>query len=282
MKRNVLECDLTRALDEACELVKRRIGARTPQVGIILGSGLGTLAEEVEGAAAIPFAEIPHMRVSTAAGHVGRFVVGDLAGVPVIVSQGRIHGYEGATAQEVAFPVWLMARLGVRTLITTNAAGALNESYRPGDFCIMADHMNLTGRNPLAAQGPANMADRFVGMLDAYDPALRSIALDAAARLGIRAHEGVYVGLLGPSLETPAEIRMLQRLGGDTVAMSVCEEVIAARHVGLRVLGMSLVTNMGCGIGGANPDDAEVREMGASKAADFSALMRAILDRLRS
>lgn len=269
--------NLRGTLDEAQVVMEERLGAFRPEVGLILGSGLGPLAERIADPVFVPFGEVPGMGVSTANGHVGRFVAGMLGGKRVLVMQGRLHGYEGYTAQEVVFPVWLMARLGAGTLITTNAAGAINESYRVGDFCIMTDQLNFTGRNPITGTEPAAMAPRFFSMLDAYDPALRQLARQSAEALAIPVQEGVYLGLLGPSFETPAEIRMFRSWGADTVAMSVCEEVIAARHVGLRVLGISLVSNMACGVEGASPSDEEVHEVAQTREADFCRLIEGVL-----
>ncbi|MBX9034663.1 purine-nucleoside phosphorylase [Gordonibacter massiliensis (ex Traore et al. 2017)] len=267
-------------LAESARVVAERIGGRAPEVGMILGSGLGPLAEQIEDAVYVPFGEVPHMKTSTATSHVGRFVCGNLGGKCVLAMQGRLHGYEGNTAQEVAYPVWLMHGLGIGTLVTTNAAGAINEGYRVGDFCIMEDHINFTGRNPVAGLEPDGIAFRFFSMLDAYDPALRRLALQVADELGIRVQQGVYLGLLGPSFETPAEIRAFRSWGADTVAMSVCEEVIAARHVGMRVLGMSLVSNMACGIEGASPTDEEVLDVARDREADFARLVTGIVERL--
>ena len=267
-------------LHEAAYHLKTHLQGRAPEIGIILGSGLGPLAEQVEDAVHIPFGDIPHMKRSTATSHVGRFVCGTLAGKCVLVMQGRLHGYEGNTAQEVAFPVWIMNELGIGTLITTNAAGAINASYEVGDFCIMNDHINFTGRNPVAGQEPDGIAFRFFSMKDAYDPQLREIAHSVAAREDIKVQEGVYLGLLGPSFETPAEIRAFRTWGADTVAMSVCEEVIAARHVGMRVLGMSLVSNMACGIEGASPSDLEVFEVAQRRQPDFCRLVEGIVAEL--
>ena len=262
---------------EAAYRLKVRLEGREPEVGIILGSGLGPLAEQVEDAVYVPFGEIPHMKTSTATSHVGRFVCGTLAGTCVLAMQGRLHGYEGNTAQEVAFPVWIMHELGIGTLITTNAAGAINDSYVPGDFCIMNDHINFTGRNPVVGADPDGIAFRFFSMKDAYDPELRKIALSVAEQEGVSVREGVYLGLLGPSFETPAEIRAFRVWGADTVAMSVCEEVIAARHVGMRVLGISLVSNMACGIEGASPSDEEVFEVAKRSEPGFCRLVAGIL-----
>ena len=264
-------------LHEAASRLHALIGGRKPEIGIILGSGLGPLADQVENAVQVPFGEVPHMRKSTASGHVGRFVCGTLAGKCVLAMQGRLHGYEGYTSQEVAFPVWVMHELGISTLITTNAAGAINESYSVGDFCMMVDHINFTGRNPIAGVEPDGIAFRFFSMKDAYDPQLRALAQSVAEREGINLQAGVYLGLLGPSFETPAEIRMFSRWGADTVAMSVCEEVIAARHVGMRVLGISLCSNMACGIEGASPSDEEVFEVATRKQPDFCRLVTEIV-----
>ena len=264
-------------LHEAASRLHALIGGRKPEIGIILGSGLGPLADQVENAVQVPFGEGPHMRKSTASGHVGRFVCGTLAGKCVLAMQGRLHGYEGYTSQEVAFPVWVMHELGIGTLITTNAAGAINELYSVGDFCMMVDHINFTGRNPIAGVEPDGIAFRFFSMKDAYDPQLRALAQSVAEREGINLQAGVYLGLLGPSFETPAEIRMFSRWGADTVAMSVCEEVIAARHVGMRVLGISLCSNMACGIEGASPSDEEVFEVATRKQPDFCRLVTEIV-----
>lgn len=274
------ESTLKEKLAASAAAVRERLDGRAPAVGIILGSGLGPLAECIEDAVYIPYGEVPHMKTSTATSHVGRFVCGTLAGACVLAMQGRLHGYEGNTAQEVAYPVWLMHELGIGTLIATNAAGAINESYRVGDFCVMEDHINFTGRNPVVGTEPDELAFRFFSMKDAYDPALRALALRVAGELDIRVQQGVYLGLLGPSFETPAEIRAFRAWGADTVAMSVCEEVIAARHVGMRVLGMSLVSNMACGIEGASPTDEEVLDVAAEREGDFCRLVEGIVGAL--
>ncbi|MDR0513956.1 MAG: purine-nucleoside phosphorylase [Coriobacteriaceae bacterium] len=262
---------------EAEEVLRAGMSGRRPQVAIILGSGLNPLAEELEDAISIRYGEVPHMKQSTALGHVGRFVCGTLGAVEVLCMQGRLHAYEGYTSQELAFPIRLIASLGIGTLIVTNAVGAINEGYEVGDFCIMRDHINFTGRNPVAAPEAAALAERFFSMTDAYDPELRTLAHTVARAQDIRVQEGVYLGLLGPSFETPAEIRMFRAWGADTVAMSAVEEVIAARHRGMRVLGISLVTNMAAGVQGASPNGAEVLETARMKEADFSRLIRGIV-----
>lgn len=270
--------DLLSNLEESAAVLEKRLEGRTPSIGIILGSGLGPLAESIENAVFIPFGEVPHMKTSTATSHVGRFVAGELGGKQVICMQGRLHGYEGNSPREVAYPVWLMHEVGVKNLIVTNAAGAINETYQVGDFCLMTDHINFTGRNPVAGTEPDKLAFRFFSMLDTYDPDLRALARQVADANGIRVQEGVYLGLLGPSFETPAEIRAFRIWGADTVAMSVVEEVIAARHVGMRVLGISLVSNMACGVEGASPNDKEVLEVADQRQQDFCSLIAGIVE----
>ena len=271
---NVLKANL----EEAAGVLRERLGDRESAVGIVLGSGLGPLAEQIEDAIIVPFGEIPHMKRSTATGHKGRFVCGELGGKCVLAMQGRLHGYEGNSPQEVAFPIWLMHLLGVRALITTNAAGAINETYAPGEFCIMSDHINFTGRNPVVGTEPDGIAFRFFSMTDAYDPELRAVARKVADKRGVAVQEGVYLGLLGPSFETPAEIRAFRAWGADTVAMSVCEEVIAARHVGMRVLGISLVSNMAAGVEGSSPSDTEVFEVAKEAEPKFCQLIEGIVE----
>ncbi len=273
---------LIRDLDEAQVVLQGFLGDNTPKIGIILGSGLNPFADQLKDARVLEFHDVPHMLSSTADGHRGRFVLGRVAdaskhSVWVLCMQGRLHGYEGASASQVAFPVWLMGRIGVSTLITTNAAGAINPAFNVGDFCVMTDQINLTGRNPLCGIEPNLMFDRFVPMKDAFDPALQSLALSVASQCDIVLHQGVYAGLLGPSFETPAEIKMLEILGADTVAMSVCEEVIAARHCGMRVLAVSLCSNKACGIDGADPCGGEVMDVAVSREDEFLRLMAGII-----
>lgn len=274
------DLSLIEKLSESAIYLRSKIEDTALDIGIILGSGLGSFADEIADAVYLPYSEVPHMRTSSATSHVGRFVIGRLGSKRIICMQGRLHGYEGYTSQEVAFPVWLMHELGVDTLITTNAAGAINEDYSVGDFCIMSDHINFTGRNPIVGMDPDRIAFRFFSMLDAYDPDLRKIVKDVALNNKIPVQEGVYLGLLGPSFETPAEIRAFRSWGADTVAMSVCEEVIAARHVGMRVLGISLVSNMACGIEGASPTDEEVLEVADKRSKDFSSLIEGVIAKI--
>jgi purine-nucleoside phosphorylase len=240
---------LERQLHTARKYLRSCIGKETPDLLLVLGSGWNHVADQVKDPVVVPYADVPFLCESTVSEHVGRFVYGELGGKRVLVMQGRLHGYEGYSAEQVAFPVWLAHRLGVGVLFTTNAAGGIAEGLQPGDFCVMTDHINFTGRNPVASNKVLGLGPRFFSMEAAYDAELRETALRVASDLGIRMQEGVYLGLLGPSFETPAEIRAFATLGASTVAMSVCEEVIAARQVGMRVLGMSMVSNYAAGLG---------------------------------
>jgi purine-nucleoside phosphorylase len=269
---------LIQKLDAAADAIRAKYSGPTPDVAVVLGSGLGPFAEVLDDAVLIPYEEVPYMKTSTATSHVGRFVIGRMDDKIVICMQGRLHGYEGYSSQDVAFPIWLMGHLGVETLITTNAAGAINEGYDVGDFCIMRDHINFTGRNPVVGPDADALAPRFFGMVEAYDKDLRKIARKVARERRIRVHEGVYLGLLGPSFETPAEIKAFRRWGADTVAMSVCEEVIAARHIGMRVCGVSLVSNMASGIGGGDPLDDDILNVAAKASIDFCNLISGIVE----
>ena len=275
-QRNFLDDNLTLS----AYVLRTRLEEKKPKIGLILGSGLGPLADEICDPIKIPYMEIPRMKSSTAASHVGQFVCGTLAGKEVLCMQGRLHGYEGYTSQEVAYPVWLLERMGVEILITTNSVGAINENYKVGDFCVVRDHINFTGRNPIAAHDPADLSNRFFSMSEAYESNLRKIALQVGKKEQITMHEGVFLGLLGPSFETPAEIKMFRNWGADTVAMSMVEEVIAARHVGMRVLGISLLSNMAAGINNASPDGFEVIDVGKRCAAAFSRLVTGIVEEL--
>ena len=257
MSRNNI---LSENINEAAFHLKVLLKGRTPHIGIILGSGWGVFADSIENPIVVAYKDIPHMRSSTVPGHAGQFVCGMIGDVCVLAMQGRIHGYEGYSSPEVAFPVWMMGKLGIDTLIVTNASGALNPAYHPGDFCVIKDHINATGRNPLAGIKIEGRSHQFVSMLDAYDPRLTEIAREAAVELDITLHPSIYVGVLGPSFETPAEVRLYGSWGGDIVAMSICEEVIAARHAQISVLGLSFVSNMGCGINNSSPSHEEVAE----------------------
>lgn len=222
------------------------IGKRTrlkPKIAIILGSGLGGLANALSEAVAFDYQELPHFPATTVAGHRGRLLVGKLEGVPVLLFDGRIHFYEGHPMWQVAFPVYLAHKMGATTLLVTNAAGGINPEFSPGTIMLIRDHINLTGTSPLIGPNAPDLGPRFPSMRDAYDPELRDLARQMAAASGIPVAEGVYVAMIGPQYETDAELRMLGRLGADAVGMSTVPEVIAARHAGMRVLGISVIAN---------------------------------------
>lgn len=234
---------------EAADSVLRR-GVARPRVALILGSGLGDLADEVVEPITIPFAEIPHFPLSTVKGHAGTLVCGSLEGAPVVAMRGRVHFYEGYSLRDVTFPVRVMRRLGADVLIVTNAAGGLNESYRTGDLMVLSDHLNvmgMAGQSPLIGPDEPELGVRFLDMLDAYDRELRERAHQAARDGRFTLREGVYTMVGGPAFETMAEIRFLQRAGADAVGMSTIPEVIVARHAGMRVLGISAITDMAVG-----------------------------------
>jgi purine-nucleoside phosphorylase len=219
-----------------------------PKIGLILGSGLGVLADDIENPVKIPYNEIPGFPVSTVEGHAGQLVCGQLSGVEVIVMQGRFHYYEGYSMDKVTFPVRVMKELGIEKLIVTNAAGGVNESFEPGDLVIITDHINNMGTNPLIGPNDSRFGVRFPDMSEAYSKNLRRIAKEVADKNKLTIKEGVYVGNPGPVYETPAEVRMIRTMGGDAVGMSTVPEVIVARHSGLEVLGISCISNMAAGI----------------------------------
>jgi purine-nucleoside phosphorylase len=246
-----------------------------PGVAIVLGSGLSGLADAATDAASIPYADLEGVpKLGQVAGHAGMLVIGHLAGVPVALFKGRVHQYQGADAWEAAWPARMAAALGCDTLVLTNAAGGVAEHLRAGDIVLMSDHINLMGTNPLTGWPGPEGGVPFVPMRDAYDPELRALAMNAAVAEGITVHDGVYAGLLGPSYETPAEVAYLRGVGADVVGMSTVPETIAARALGVRVLGFSLVTNAAAGEGLSH---AEVLEVGARAEAELTRLMLAIL-----
>ncbi|MEH7124378.1 purine-nucleoside phosphorylase [Bacillus sp. JJ1532] len=234
-------------IQQAAQFLKGKY-KQQPLIGLILGSGLGVLGDEVEDALKIPYNEIPNFPVSTVEGHAGNLVFGLLNGVPVAVMQGRFHYYEGYSFDKVTFPVRVMKELGIKQLIVTNAAGGVNETYSPGDLMLISDHINNMGNNPLIGPNDSQMGVRFPDMSEAYSKELRMLARKMAEKLNLSIQEGVYVGNTGPTYETPAEVRMLRTMGGDAVGMSTVPEVIVARHAGLKVLGISCISNMAAGI----------------------------------
>lgn len=265
---------------EATAAVQSRSSLK-PDVGVILGSGLGDLAVEVQDATAIPYEEIPHFLRSTVVGHAGRLLIGKLENVPVVVMQGRFHFYEGYTMQALTLPVRVMRMLGAHTLIVTNAAGGINAAYRPGDFMLIRDHINflgLAGMNPLIGPNDERLGDRFPPLAKAYDAELRALARTTAAKWPeMTLHEGVYAQVAGPSYETGAELRFLRTAGADAVGMSTAPEVVVARHMGMRVLGISLITNMATGDDTEEVNHAEVLTAADAARPKFAALVRGIL-----
>lgn len=234
-------------IQEASAFIKNKIGD-VPIVGLILGSGLGVLADEIKDPTIIPYSEIPHFPKSTVAGHKGQLVIGTLEGKNVIAMQGRFHYYEGYTMKQVTFPVRVMKNLGAETLIVTNAAGGINKIFKPGDLMIITDHINFMGDNPLIGKNDENFGTRFPDMSQCYRKELVTLATECANKLNLSVQKGVYVGMSGPTYETPAEIKMLSTLGGDAVGMSTVPEVIVATHGGMDVLGISCISNMAAGI----------------------------------
>ena len=263
---------------ESADYIRGRIGQFRPEILLILGSGLGQFGELVEDPIIVPYPEIPHFRHSTAPGHKGRFVFGRLAGKNVAVMQGRIHLYEGYTPEEAVYGVRVMKLLGVKRMIVTNAAGAVNTAYRPGEITLISDHILLFPRSPLTGPNDDRFGPRFPDMGKIYTPALRALAKQAAAEVGIRLNEGVYMYFPGPQYETPAEVRAARLLGADMAGMSTVPEAIAARHCGLEVLGFSLATNMAAGILDQPLTEEEVLEVGEACKDQFSRLMLKILE----
>jgi purine-nucleoside phosphorylase len=258
----------------------REDSALQPRVGVVLGSGLGSLVDELEDRVEIPYAEIPGWAVSTAVGHAGVLVLGTIAGVPIAVMRGRAHLYEGIGADRVAFGVRVLGRLGISSLVVTNAAGGIDPAYRPGLLVLISDHVNLQGASALVGPNDDSLGPRFPDMSDAYDTELRARAQEAAARLGIEVAEGVYGAWLGPQFETPAEIRFMRAVGADLAGMSTVQEVIAARHMGVPVLGISVVTNMAAGVLPEPIDHEAVLEVGARAAGSVTALLRELVPTL--
>lgn len=251
-----------------------------PRIALVLGSGLGAFADDLTDAARIPYEKIPGFPRSTAVGHASRLVIGKSGEIVVAAMQGRVHLYEGYTARDVAFPIRVLGRLGVRAAILTNAAGGINRDYNQGVLVVIRDHINLQPTSPLIGGNDDRFGPRFPDMTEAYCKPYRSIAITEAQRLGIEIHEGVYVALPGPSYETPAEIRYLRTIGADLVGMSTVPEVIAARHMSIRVLGISCVTNMAAGILDQPLSHAEVLETADRVKGQFIALLRAVIPQI--
>ncbi len=231
-------------MNEAANMIQSRTEGMHPEIGLILGSGLGELADEIENAVQIDYSEIPHFPVSTVEGHAGKLVIGTLNGKTVLAMQGRFHFYEGYSMQDVTFPVRVMKGLGVKLLIVTNACGGMNPEFSAGDLMIIDDHLNMTGANPLIGPNDAELGPRFPDMSTAYTPELVQFTKDTAANLGIKVQQGVYAGTTGPTYMTKAELRMLRTVGGDAIGMSTVPEVIVASHMSMKVIGISCITDM--------------------------------------
>ena len=274
--------ELRTRLDYAVAWVRGKTDL-APAVGVVLGSGLGAFADRLENRAVVPYEEIPAFPISKVPGHAGRLVVGELAGpegrVTVATMQGRVHAYEGWPADEVAFGARVLCALGVRALLVTNAAGGINPEYGAGELVRITDHLNLTGQNPLIGPNDDKLGPRFPDMSEPYDRRLGALLDEAARASGAPLRQGVYAGVLGPSYETPAEIRMLRTLGADLVGMSTVHEVIAARHQGVPVAGISVVTNLASGLSAARLTHEEVQETAARVRSRLEALLGAFLPR---
>ncbi|MNH87346.1 Purine nucleoside phosphorylase 1 [compost metagenome] len=266
-------------IQEAADYILEKAGSK-PEVGLILGSGLGILADHIENAITLDYADIPHFPKSTVEGHAGELVLGTVGGRQVVLMKGRFHMYEGYGPEVTAFPVRVMKALGASKLLVTNAAGGVNMSYSPGDLMLISDHLNLTGQSPLTGPNDNTLGPRFPDMSEAYSRSLRTLAKDIAREHDIPLQEGVYAGLIGPAYETPAEIRMLRTIGADAVGMSTVSEVIVARHAGLEVLGISCISNMASGILDQPLSHDEVMETTERVKEKFLGLVTSIIPKL--
>src|SRR5437016_5280590 len=264
---------------EAAGFIRKQIRVE-PQIALVLGSGLGAFADELQDACVIPYSEIPHFPRSSAIGHAGKLVVGKVSDVPVAVMAGRVHYYEGYSMQRVTFPMRVFSRLGIQAALLTNAAGGINLQLQQGCLVVMRDHINLQGSNPLIGPNDERFGERFIDMTEAYDSNFRAMALEEGRRLGINICDGVYVAVPGPSYETPAEIRFLRTIGADVVGMSTVPEVIVARHCRMKILAISCVTNMAAGVLNQPINHAEVLETGERVRTSFVALLKALIPRM--
>ncbi|MCU1286011.1 MAG: purine nucleoside phosphorylase inosine and guanosine-specific [Acidobacteriales bacterium] len=264
----------------AAEFVLSKTKLR-PKVAIVLGSGLGAFGDSpsITDATRISFGDIPNFPKSTAEGHAGKLVIGNVGGVPIAAMQGRVHFYEGYTMEQVVFPLRVLARMGVRAVILTNAAGGISPKLESGCLVVLTDHINMLGHNPMSGPNDPRFGLRFFDMTAAYDPAYRALAMKEGKRIGVKIHEGVYLAVSGPSYETPAEIRAFQVMGADVVGMSTVPETIAARHMGVKVLAISCVTNLAAGLG-APLDHKEVLEVGERVRGHFVALLESLIPQL--
>lgn len=262
--------------EHATRIIRARITVE-PRVAVVLGSGLGGFADEFEDAVSIPYQEIPGFKQSTAQGHAGQLVIGNVDSVPILAMQGRVHYYEGYTLEEVTFPIRVFKLLGIKTLILTNAAGGINVELQQGALMVLSDHLNLMGANPLRGPNDERFGSRFPDMSAVYSPELQELVVEEARAIGVEVRRGIYGGLSGPSYETPAEIVMLRNLGADAVGMSTVPEAIVARHMGLEVLGISCITNMAAGLSDEPINHEEVMATGDRVRETFTALLRRIV-----
>jgi purine-nucleoside phosphorylase len=266
-------------VDETLAAIRSRVPGAKPRVGVVLGSGLGAFGDSLDGLVKVPYEELPHLPRSRVVGHAGNLCFGACRGVPVVCMQGRVHLYEGHPVGAVVHGVRTMAKLGVGAVLLTNAAGGVEPSWSAGDLMVVTDHLNLMGVNPLAGPNDETLGPRFPDMSRAYDPALREMLLEVAAKAGIALRQGIYAGLLGPSYETPAEVRMVRGLGAQAVGMSTVPEVIALRHMGVPVGALSCITNLAAGITGQKLDHAEVEETARAKRAELLTLLAGWIER---
>jgi len=275
--------EFTRA-ESAAMVIRMKLSQKphlgVPEIAVVLGSGLGAIADEIKDAVAIAYGDIPNFPRSTAIGHAGRLVIGKLGDLTVAAMQGRVHQYEGYSSREAGFPVRVLGRLGVKSLVLTNAAGGINSAYAQGALVVLSDHINLQGNNPLNGPNDDRFGPRFPDLSEAYCIGYRRLAQDAAHKLGIELKEGVYAALPGPSYETPAEIRYLRSIGADLVGMSTVPEVIVARHMGINVLAISCVTNMAAGLSKGEIRHEEVLATGERVRGTFLALLASVLPRV--
>lgn len=272
--------DAYTSADNAAQFVLSKTKLR-PKVAVVLGSGLGAFGDSaaITDAVRIPFGDIPNFPKSTAEGHAGKLVIGNVGGVPIAAMQGRVHYYEGYSMEQVVFPMRVLARMGVRAVILTNAAGGISPKLEQGCLVVLSDHINMLGTNPLIGPNDQRFGLRFFDMSGAYDPAYRQLAMKEGKRVGVKIHEGVYLAVSGPSYETPAEIRAFQTMGADVVGMSTVPETIVAHHMGVKVLAISCVTNLAAGLG-APLDHKEVLETGERVRAHFIALLESLIPQI--
>jgi purine-nucleoside phosphorylase len=271
------QVDQLQQLQECVRAIQGQAPKISPKIGVILGSGLGPFADSFSDKVVIPYGDLPHFPTSSVAGHSGRLVLGRLGDLPLVAMQGRVHFYEGFTPQQVAFPARVLCRLGISTLVVTNASGGINPAFKAGDLMAITDHLNLSGFNPLTGHNDDRLGPRFPDMTAAYDPRLINLLVEAGAKAGVGVQRGVYSMLSGPTYETPAEIRMLRVLGGDAVGMSTVPEVIAARHMGIKVAGVSCITNLAAGISSKPLSHEEVKEVADQNVGVLTQLLKAFL-----